>query len=150
MGRLAISLLIPLYRSASFRHSSAHSSATNMHTSTVGNSISAHPLLPLADSTLSGRSCFAFYCLCLLNVCIDILVIVFLTYSGSVQTISFTGLDGRNYRNTGFSDDEISLSPPRHSYILDLGPRHAAYHSVCSDDDLALTSSDDAIGMLYV
>ncbi|RZC37224.1 titin-like [Asbolus verrucosus] len=42
-------------RSASFRHSSAHSSATNMHSSTVGNSISAHPLLPLADSNLSGR-----------------------------------------------------------------------------------------------
>ncbi|CAH0557314.1 unnamed protein product [Brassicogethes aeneus] len=40
-------------RSASFRHSSAHSSASNMHTSTVGNSISAHPLLPLADSNLS-------------------------------------------------------------------------------------------------
>ncbi|XP_044268600.1 FERM, ARHGEF and pleckstrin domain-containing protein 1-like isoform X1 [Tribolium madens] len=40
-------------RSASFRHSSAHSSASNMHSSTVGNSISAHPLLPLADSTLS-------------------------------------------------------------------------------------------------
>ncbi|KRT83809.1 hypothetical protein AMK59_4306, partial [Oryctes borbonicus] len=40
-------------RSASFRHSSAHSSATNMHNSSVGNSISAHPLLPLADSNLS-------------------------------------------------------------------------------------------------
>ncbi|KAF7269086.1 hypothetical protein GWI33_017843 [Rhynchophorus ferrugineus] len=40
-------------RSHSFRHSSAHSSASNMHTSTVGNSISAHPLLPLADSSLS-------------------------------------------------------------------------------------------------
>ncbi|KAK4879607.1 hypothetical protein RN001_007753 [Aquatica leii] len=40
-------------RSASFRHSSTHSSATNMHTSTVGNSISAHPLLPIANSTLS-------------------------------------------------------------------------------------------------
>ncbi|XP_044752124.1 FERM, ARHGEF and pleckstrin domain-containing protein 2 isoform X1 [Coccinella septempunctata] len=40
-------------RSASFRHSSAHSSATNMHSNTVGNSISAHPLLPLADANLS-------------------------------------------------------------------------------------------------
>ncbi|XP_030767963.1 FERM, ARHGEF and pleckstrin domain-containing protein 2 isoform X1 [Sitophilus oryzae] len=40
-------------RSHSFRHSSAHSSASNMHTSAVGNSISAHPLLPLADSSLS-------------------------------------------------------------------------------------------------
>ncbi|KAG5892962.1 hypothetical protein JTB14_015008 [Gonioctena quinquepunctata] len=40
-------------RSQSFRHSSAHSSATNMHSTTVGNSISAHPLLPLADSNLS-------------------------------------------------------------------------------------------------
>ncbi|XP_017768724.1 PREDICTED: FERM, RhoGEF and pleckstrin domain-containing protein 1 [Nicrophorus vespilloides] len=40
-------------RSASFRHSSAHSSANNMHTSSVGNSISAHPLLPLADTNLS-------------------------------------------------------------------------------------------------
>uniref|UniRef100_A0AAR5PQZ0 Moesin/ezrin/radixin homolog 1 n=2 Tax=Dendroctonus ponderosae TaxID=77166 RepID=A0AAR5PQZ0_DENPD len=40
-------------RSHSFRHSSAHSSATNMHTSAVGNSISAHPLLPLANSSLS-------------------------------------------------------------------------------------------------
>ncbi|KAJ8920884.1 hypothetical protein NQ315_015677 [Exocentrus adspersus] len=40
-------------RSHSFRHSSAHSSASNMHSNTVGNSISAHPLLPLADSNLS-------------------------------------------------------------------------------------------------
>ncbi|XP_045472069.1 uncharacterized protein LOC123678860 [Harmonia axyridis] len=40
-------------RSASFRHSSAHSSATNMHSNTVGNSISAHPLLPLGDTNLS-------------------------------------------------------------------------------------------------
>nr|XP_023024432.1 FERM, ARHGEF and pleckstrin domain-containing protein 2 isoform X2 [Leptinotarsa decemlineata] len=40
-------------RSHSFRHSSAHSSASNMHSTTVGNSISAHPLLPLADSNLS-------------------------------------------------------------------------------------------------
>ncbi|XP_056634260.1 uncharacterized protein LOC130443311 isoform X1 [Diorhabda sublineata] len=42
-------------RSQSFRHSSAHSSASNMHShsTTVGNSISAHPLLPLADSNLS-------------------------------------------------------------------------------------------------
>ncbi|KAK9888831.1 hypothetical protein WA026_001053 [Henosepilachna vigintioctopunctata] len=40
-------------RSASFRHSSAHSSATNMHPVTVGNSISAHPLLPLGDTNLS-------------------------------------------------------------------------------------------------
>nr|CAI5841542.1 unnamed protein product [Callosobruchus analis] len=40
-------------RSHSFRHSSAHSSAPNVHSSTVGNSISAHPLLPLADSQLS-------------------------------------------------------------------------------------------------
>lgn len=38
-------------RSASFRHSSAHSSANNMHnTSSVGNSFSAHPLLPLVDN----------------------------------------------------------------------------------------------------
>jgi FERM/RhoGEF/pleckstrin domain protein 2 len=43
-------------RSASFRHSSAHSSASNMHSSTVGNSISAHPLLPLADSNLSAEA----------------------------------------------------------------------------------------------
>ncbi|XP_066157421.1 uncharacterized protein Cdep isoform X1 [Euwallacea fornicatus] len=40
-------------RSHSFRHSSAHSSASNVHTSAVGNSISAHPLLPLAASSLS-------------------------------------------------------------------------------------------------
>ncbi|XP_050504892.1 FERM, ARHGEF and pleckstrin domain-containing protein 1-like isoform X1 [Diabrotica virgifera virgifera] len=42
-------------RSQSFRHSSAHSSASNMHShsTTVGNSISAHPLLPLADTNLS-------------------------------------------------------------------------------------------------
>ncbi|KAL1490433.1 hypothetical protein ABEB36_013128 [Hypothenemus hampei] len=44
-------------RSHSFRHSSAHSSASNMHTSAVGNSISAHPLLPLADSSLSVEAC---------------------------------------------------------------------------------------------
>ncbi|CAH1099390.1 unnamed protein product [Psylliodes chrysocephalus] len=43
-------------RSQSFRHSSAHSSATNMHSTTVGNSISAHPLLPLADSNLSDNT----------------------------------------------------------------------------------------------
>lgn len=40
-------------RSASFRHTSVHSSASNMHPTTVGNSISAHPLLPLGDSNLS-------------------------------------------------------------------------------------------------
>ncbi|KAL3280913.1 hypothetical protein HHI36_004140 [Cryptolaemus montrouzieri] len=40
-------------RSASFRHSSAHSSASNMHSTTVGNSISAHPLLPLGDTNFS-------------------------------------------------------------------------------------------------
>ncbi|CAG9834087.1 unnamed protein product [Diabrotica balteata] len=45
-------------RSQSFRHSSAHSSASNMHShsTTVGNSISAHPLLPLADTNLSDDS----------------------------------------------------------------------------------------------
>ncbi|GLV37815.1 Chondrocyte-derived ezrin-like domain containing protein [Carabus blaptoides fortunei] len=41
-------------RSASFRHSSAHSSAANVHASLVGNSISAHPLLPLADNSLAN------------------------------------------------------------------------------------------------
>ncbi|KAJ8960751.1 hypothetical protein NQ318_020044 [Aromia moschata] len=109
-------------RSHSFRHSSAHSSATNMHSGTVGNSISAHPLLPLADSNLSG--------------------------SGSVQTLGVAGFDGRSCGGAGFSDDEVSLSPPRHSYVLELGPRHAAYHAAaCSDDELALTSSDDAVGL---
>ncbi|XP_044743912.1 FERM, ARHGEF and pleckstrin domain-containing protein 1 isoform X2 [Chrysoperla carnea] len=39
-------------RSASFRHS-AHSSAVNVHAVSVGTSISAHPLLPLADPSLA-------------------------------------------------------------------------------------------------
>lgn len=55
--------------------------------------------------------------------------------SGSVQAISVPGLDGRSCgdggtwgpRPPGFSDDEISLSPPRHSYVLELGPRHHQY-----------------------
>lgn len=76
--------------------------------------------------------------------------------SGSSQTLSFAGVDGRigaGRNPAGFSDDEISLSPPRHSYVLELDHRHhgpaaagPVYHAVCSDDDLAFTSSDDAIG----
>ncbi|XP_015835280.1 FERM, ARHGEF and pleckstrin domain-containing protein 1 isoform X2 [Tribolium castaneum] len=65
--------------------------------------------------------------------------------SGSVQTVGLAVLDGRCSNHHGFSDDEVSLSPPRHSYILELGSRHQAYP--CSDDDLAITSSDDAIGL---
>lgn len=75
------------------------------------------------------------------------MIIVFFSNSGSVQTIGLAGIDGRNNgTGPGFSDDEVSLSPPRHSYVLELGPRHAAYHASCSDDELAITSSDDAIG----
>lgn len=68
-------------------------------------------------------------------------------YSGSVQTLGVSGLDGRG--GPGFSDDDVSLSPPRHSYVLELGPRHAAYHSACSDDELAFTSSDDIAACEY-
>lgn len=80
--------------------------------------------------------------------------------SGSVQTLGVAGCDGAA-GNVGvddggelpardganFSDDEVSLSPPRHSYVLEFGPRHQAYHTACSDDELAITSSDDAIGL---
>lgn len=66
--------------------------------------------------------------------------------SGSVQNVGLHNIDGRG---AGFSDDEISLSPPRHSYVLELGPRQQAYHAACSDDELALTSSDDAVGKRY-
>jgi hypothetical protein len=135
-----ISFLILLFRSASFRHSSAHSSASNMHSSTVGNSISAHPLLPLADSNLSGRYPRG-------SPRRDTRDRSGFVRSGSLQTVGFAGLDGRSCGGPGFSDDEVSLSPPRHSYVLELGPRRSAYHAACSDDDLAITSSDDAIGL---
>ncbi|XP_025830039.1 FERM, ARHGEF and pleckstrin domain-containing protein 2 isoform X1 [Agrilus planipennis] len=42
-------------RSASFRHTSSHSSSVNMHASSVGNSISAHPLLPLSDNVVTAE-----------------------------------------------------------------------------------------------
>ncbi|XP_050309904.1 FERM, ARHGEF and pleckstrin domain-containing protein 1-like isoform X2 [Anthonomus grandis grandis] len=94
--------------------------------------------------------------------------------SGSVQTLSVPGIDegGGRDRAPGFSDDEISLSPPRHSYVLELGPRHhrqqhhqhryettaghgrqcgnsyyggTAAAGCCSDDELAF-SDGDAVG----
>lgn len=73
-------------------------------------------------------------------------IFLFCFVSGSVQNVGLHGFDGRSCGGPGFSDDEVSLSPPRQSYILELGPRHPAYHAAYSDDELAVTSSDDAIG----
>lgn len=70
--------------------------------------------------------------------------------SGSVQTLGFAGFDGHppsvsqqhQSTATGFSDDEVSLSPPRHSYVLELGSRHQAYQSTAySDEELTITSN---------
>lgn len=73
-------------------------------------------------------------------------------HSGSVQTLGVSGFDGATCTGTaGFSDDEVSLSPPRHSYILELGPRHQAYHTTThSDDELAAlaSSSEDTTGVI--
>lgn len=75
-------------------------------------------------------------------------MLFFCSGSSGFQPVNVTGFDGpiRSGPSAGFSDDEGSLSPPRHSYILEHGTRHQHHHSAgYSDDELALTSSDDAI-----
>lgn len=69
------------------------------------------------------------------------------------QPVNVTGFDGNSclrQSGTGFSDDEGSLSPPRHTYILEQcgGPRGYLPRGepTYSDDELAgFNSSDDAI-----
>ncbi|XP_044752126.1 FERM, ARHGEF and pleckstrin domain-containing protein 1 isoform X2 [Coccinella septempunctata] len=85
--------------------------------------------------------------------------------SGSSQTLSVSGLDGMVSSGSGppgFSDDEASLSPSRHTYDLELGQQHhhhqPAQHAArrthrnsatCTseDDEHGLVSSDDAIAV---